>query len=102
MRYCIICEEQVADGVRGATRLSATLTHWFGRESTRTVIPVAESAMPDEEEHMAFAHGFTLLAKHMVDGKVVAQGPWVCVSEADGFAFGETWERVDARSGRKV
>lgn len=66
------------------------------------VIPVAESAMPDEEEHMAFAHCFGPLWKRMVNGEVVEQGPWVCRSDADGYTFGEQWERVNSRQGRRI
>ena len=102
MRYCIFCGVQVADGVRGANRLSATLTHHFGKRGTRMVIPVAESAMPDEEEHMAFEHGFNPLSKHMVNGKVVQQGPWACMVDTDTHEFGEIWERVNAREGRRI
>ena len=102
MRYCILCGIQVADGVRGANRLSASLSKAFGDRGLRMVVPVVESAMPDEEEHMAFKHGFTPISKHMVDGKVVQQGPWVCVSEAHGYNVGEHWERVTSRTGRQI
>ena len=89
MRYCIFCAIQVSDGVIGANRMSASLHQAFGRAGLRAVIPVAEPAMPDEEEHMAFEHGFVPISKHMVEGKVVALGPWACVSDAGGYAFGE-------------
>ena len=102
MRYCIFCGVQVSDGVRGSTRLSDTLTHWFGRRGTRMVIPVAESAMPDEEEHMVFAHAFTPITQHMDNGKVVEQGPWVCIADTADHAFGEKWERVNAQVGRRI
>ena len=102
MRYCILCGIQVADGVRGANRLSASLHEAFGDRGLRMVVPVVESAMRDEEEHMAFAHGFTPSSKHMVDGETVQQGPWVGVSEAHGYTFGEQWERVTSRTGRRI
>ena len=102
MRYCIFCGIQVSDGVTGANRLSASLHQAFGRAGLRAVIPVAESAMPDEEEHMAFEHGFVPISKHMVDWKVVAQGPWACVSETNKHAFGEQWERINSREGRRI
>ncbi len=102
MRYCILCGIQVADGVRGANRLSASLHKAFGDRGLRMVVPVVGSAMPDEEEHMAFVHGFTPISKHMVDGETVQQGPWVCVSKADGYTFGEQWERITSRTGRRI
>ena len=102
MRYCILCDIRVADGVRGANRLSPSLHQAFGDCSLRMVIPVAESAMPDEEEHMAFAHGFTPISKRVVDGNVVQQGPWLCISEAYGYTFGDQWERVTPRTGRRI
>ena len=102
MRYCILCGIQVSDGVRGANRLSASIHQAFGDRGLRMAVPVVESAMPDEEEHMAFAHGFTPICKRTVDGKIAQQGPWVCISEADGYTFGEQWERTTSRTGRKV
>ena len=102
MRYCIFCGIQVSDGVRGNSRLMPSLHNAFGRRALKMVIPVAESAMPDEEEHMAFAHGFVPISQSVVNGKVVEQGPWACVSENYGYTFGEQWERVNAREGRKV
>ncbi len=102
MRYCILCGIQVADSVRGANRLSASLHKAFGDRGLRMAVPVVESAMPDEKEHMAFAHGFTPTSTHIVDDKIVQQGPWVCVSEADGYTFGEQWERATSRIGRRI
>ena len=112
MRYCIFCGMQVSDApdaplnvsVRGNSSLNPTLTHWFGRRGTRMVTPVAESAMPDEKEHMAFVHGFAPISEHMVNGKVVSQGPWACIVDRDDLAyeFGEQWERVSSREGRRV
>ena len=99
MRYCILCGTQVSDGVLGANRLSASLHQAFGKRGLRMVIPVAESAMPDEREHMAFAHGFAPIFERQIDGVTVERGPWVCISEADGYAFGEQWEGVDSRLG---
>ena len=102
MRYCILCKIQVADGVRGANRLSASLHQAFGDQGLRMVIPVVESAKPDEEEHMVFAHGFTPMSMRMVNDKIVEQGPWVCVSEVHGYTSGEQWERVTPRIGRRI
>ena len=51
---------------------------------------------------MAFEHVFVPISKHMVEGKVVALGPWACVSDAGGYAFGEQWERSNSRDGRKI
>ena len=112
MRYCIFCGIQVSDApdaplnvsIRGNSRLNPTLTHWFGRRGTRMVTPVAESAMPDEQEHMAFVHGFTPISQHMVNGRVVSQGPWACIVDRDDIPheFGEQWERVSSREGRRV
>lgn len=51
---------------------------------------------------MAFEHGFVPISKHTVNGKVVAQGPWACVSDASGYAFGEQWERINSREGRRI
>ena len=102
MRYCILCGVQVADGVTGANRLSASLSRAFGRRGVRMIIPVAESAMPDEREHMAFEHGFSPKTLNMVNGKVGKQGPWECVSQTNGYTFGEQWERVNPREGRRV
>lgn len=102
MRYCILCGVQVSDGVRGSNRLMPSLHNAFGRRALRMVIPVAESAMPDEEEHMAFEHGFVPISKSVVDGKTTEQGPWACISETELHAFGEKWERVNSRGGRKI
>ena len=102
MRYCIFCGVQVSDGVRGRNRLMPSLHNAFGQKALRTVIPVAESAMPDEEEHMAFEHGFVPTSKHIVNGKAVKQGPWACISDNAGYTFGEQWERVNAREGRQI
>ena len=109
MRYCIFCGTQVPDAplnvsVRGNSRLNPTLTHWFGRRGTRTVTPVVESGMPDEVEHMVWNHGFTPISQHRVDGKVVSQGPWTCIADRDDLPheFGEQWEHVDARQGRRI
>ena len=102
MRYCILCHIQVADGVRGTNHLSASLHKAFGDRGLRMAVPVVESAMPDEKEHMAFAHGFTPISMNTVDDKIVQQGPWVCVSEAYGYTFGEQWERATSRTGQQI
>ena len=41
--------------------------------ATRIVVPVVESAMPDEKEHMALKHGFIPESEETVNGKVVEQ-----------------------------
>ena len=112
MRYCIFCGIQVSDvpdallnvSVRGNSRLNPTLTLWFGRRGTRMVTPVAESAMSDEEEHMAFVHGFGPKTKRMLNGKAVEQGPWVCRVDRNDLPheFGEQWERVTEREGCRI
>ena len=102
MRYCILCGTQVADGVRGTNRLGASVHQAFGDKGLRMGLPVVESSQPDEEEHMVFEHGFSPLVRRVVDDKIVELGPWVCTSEAGGYNFGEQWERIDSRRGRKL
>lgn len=58
--------------------------------------------MPDEREHLAFAHGFGPLWKHMVNGDVVDPGPRVCRSNVAGYTFGQRRERVNSRQGRRM
>ena len=102
MRWCMFCGEQVSEGVRGNNRLSPSLVNAFGHpKGTRMVIPVAESAMPDEEEHMAFTHGFNLESKRVVNGVVVEQGAWVCVVDTETHEFGERWVRTGPRAGKR-
>ena len=100
MRWCIFCGVQVSDGVRGATRLSASLSAAFGQQGRRMVIPVAESAMPDETEHLAVEHGFAPKSSNMVNGKVVEQGSWVCIRQDDDHEFAEVWFRTGSRTGK--
>ena len=103
MRYCIFCEIQLADGVRGKTRLAPSLVAAFGKTGAGMVIPVAESAMPDEEEHMAFEHGFVPESIRRVNDKVVEQGPWVCIGgSVSVHEFGERWVRTGPRIGKRV
>lgn len=102
MRFCIFCGSQVADGVRGRSDLGPALNQAFGRRGNRMIRPVAESAMPDENEHMAFQHGFIPAFTRAVDGKIVEQGPWVSISDDFGHTFGETWERIDSKRGRCI
>ena len=85
IRYCLLCDEQVSDGVQGQSSLRATLWH---HELKNVVIPVAESAMPDEVEHMALKHGFTPDYLRVVNGVRDEVKEWVCISEADGWPFG--------------
>jgi len=74
---------------------------WPAR-GTPIVVPVVESAMPDEEEHMVFKHGFIPESEETVNGKVVEQGPRICTSDCDGHKFGERWERTGPRKGRRL
>ncbi len=71
---------------------------WSPHDHSRVV----ESATPDEREHLAFAHGFGHLWKHMVNDEAVEPGPRVCRSNVDGHTFGERWERVNSRQGRRM
>ena len=103
MRWCMFCGDRVSDGVRGNNRLSPSLVKAFGHpRGTRMVIPVTESAMPDEEEHMAFRHGFNLESKRVVNGQVVGQGAWICVLDTESHAFGERWVRTGPRAGLRI
>ena len=90
IRYCLLCEEQVSDGVQGKSSLRATLWH---HGFTNVAVPVAESAMPDEVEHMAFKHGFTPANLRVVDGVREEVQEWVCASDSYGFAFGTVVKR---------
>lgn len=67
------------------------------KRSPHGPLRVVESATPDEQEYMAFTHGFGPLWKRMVTGEVVEQRPWVCRSSVDNYTFGERWERVNSR-----
>ena len=74
----------MCDGVLGANRLSASLHQAFGKRGLPMVIPVAESAMLDALEHVAFVRGFTPILERQVAGITIQCGPWVSVSNAFG------------------
>ena len=96
IRYCFVCGTQVAAAGRIGRRPHLD-------EVARTLgaglPPRPDSAYPDEEEHMAFQHGFKRTQSIYIGGRPIDTKRWVSVV-ADNF--GEIWERTSSETGRRL